>query len=108
VLNRWAAFVRHTEDGRIPIEYNNVIERLLRPVAIERKNFLFFGSERGGQAGAAEFIRDRLNRFVFCNALLMTTPAVRPICHESPAPDQPPVDVRRRASIGNASLNDDI
>ncbi|MGA2256825.1 MAG: transposase [Thermoguttaceae bacterium] len=35
VLNRWAAFVRYTEDGRIPVD-NNVIERLLRPVAIGR------------------------------------------------------------------------
>ncbi len=51
VLNRWDAFVRYTEDGRIPND-NNVIERLLRPVAIGRKNFLFFGSERGGQTAA--------------------------------------------------------
>ena len=31
---------------------NNVIERLLRPVAIGRKNYLFFGSEHGGQTAA--------------------------------------------------------
>jgi hypothetical protein len=37
VLNRWDAFVRYTEDGRIAID-NNVIERLLRPVAIGRKS----------------------------------------------------------------------
>jgi transposase len=48
VLSRWAAFVRYTSDGRISID-NNVIERLLRPVAIGRKNFLFFGSENGGK-----------------------------------------------------------
>ena len=51
VLNRWEAFVRYTEDGRIPID-NNVIERLLRPVAIGRKNYLFFGSEKGGKTAA--------------------------------------------------------
>lgn len=51
VLNRWAAFVRYTEDGRIPID-NNVIERLLRPVAIGRKNYLFVGSENGGKTAA--------------------------------------------------------
>ncbi len=51
VLNRWDAFVRYTGDGRIPID-NNVIERLLRPVAIGRKNYLFFGSEHGGQTAA--------------------------------------------------------
>jgi hypothetical protein len=32
--------------------HNNTIERLLRPVAIGRKNFLFFGSEKGGQTAA--------------------------------------------------------
>lgn len=30
---------------------NNVAERAIRPVAIGRKNWLFFGSERGGKAG---------------------------------------------------------
>ncbi len=51
MLNRWDAFVRYISDGRIRID-NNVIERLLRPVAIGRKNFLFFGSEKGGQTAA--------------------------------------------------------
>ena len=51
VLNRWDAFVRYTSDGRIAID-NNIIERLLRPVAIGRKNFLFFGSEKGGKTAA--------------------------------------------------------
>ncbi|MGA7702261.1 MAG: IS66 family transposase, partial [Thermoguttaceae bacterium] len=51
VLNRWDAFVRYTSDGRIQID-NNVIERLLRPVAIGRKNYLFFGSEKGGKTAA--------------------------------------------------------
>jgi transposase/uncharacterized coiled-coil protein SlyX len=51
VLNRWDAFVRYAEDGRIGID-NNVIERLLRPIAIGRKNYLFFGSEHGGQTAA--------------------------------------------------------
>ena len=51
VLNRWDAFVRYTSDGRIPID-NNVIERLLRPIAIGRKNYLFFGSEKGGKTAA--------------------------------------------------------
>jgi len=51
VLNRWEAFVRYTSDGRIRLD-NNVIERLLRPVAIGRKNYLFFGSEKGGKTAA--------------------------------------------------------
>ena len=31
---------------------NNIAERAIRPLAIGRKNWLFFGSEEGGQAGS--------------------------------------------------------
>jgi len=31
---------------------NNTAERAIRPLAIGRKNWLFFGSERGGESGA--------------------------------------------------------
>lgn len=31
---------------------NNVAERAIRPLAIGRKNWIFFGSEDGGEAGA--------------------------------------------------------
>lgn len=50
-LNRWEAFKRFLEDGRIPLD-TNCVERLLRPVAIGRKNFLFFGSQNGGRTAA--------------------------------------------------------
>jgi transposase len=51
VLNRWSAMVRYTSDARFEID-NNLIERLLRPVAIGRNNYMFFGSDRGGHAAA--------------------------------------------------------
>lgn len=51
VLNRWRAMTRYTEDGRYPID-NNLIERLLRPAVVGRKNYLFFGSDVGGNAAA--------------------------------------------------------
>ncbi len=38
-------------DGRVPID-NNACENAIRPVAIGRKNFLFAGSVRGGEAAA--------------------------------------------------------
>ena len=38
-------------DGHVPID-NNACENAIRPVAIGRKNFLFAGSERGGEAAA--------------------------------------------------------
>ena len=43
--------IRYAEDGRYAID-NNLIERLLRPSVIGRKNYLFFGSHGGGDAAA--------------------------------------------------------
>ena len=37
-----------TEDGRIAID-NNVAERAMRPIAVGRKNYLFAGSDAGGE-----------------------------------------------------------
>ena len=50
-LNRWDALVRYVEDGRLSID-NNLSERLLRGIAVTRKNFLFVGSDAGGQRAA--------------------------------------------------------
>ncbi|WP_122050960.1 IS66 family transposase [Asaia bogorensis] len=46
-LNRWAAFTLFLEDGRVAID-NNAAERAVRPVCIGRKNYLFAGSDAGG------------------------------------------------------------
>ena len=51
-LNRRAELMRFLDDGRIPLDTGH-LERSIRPVAIGRKNFLFFGSLRGGQTAAA-------------------------------------------------------
>ena len=50
VLNRWEAMTRFTTDGRYAMD-NNASEQSLRPSVIGRKNYEFFGSDRGGQAG---------------------------------------------------------
>ncbi|WP_022727558.1 IS66 family transposase [Fodinicurvata sediminis] len=47
-LNRWPAFTLFLEDGRVAID-NNVAERAMRPIAIGRKNYLFAGSDAGGE-----------------------------------------------------------
>ena len=47
-LNRWHAFTLFLEDGRVAID-NNVAERAIRPVVVGRKNFLFAGSDAGGE-----------------------------------------------------------
>jgi transposase len=50
-LALWDALVRFCDDGRIEID-NNSAERALRCVAIGRKNYLFAGSDRGGERAA--------------------------------------------------------
>ncbi|GAC1502796.1 MAG: IS66-like element ISEc8 family transposase [Vulcanimicrobiaceae bacterium] len=51
-LSRWEALERYAHDGRIEID-NNAAERALRCVALGRKNFLFAGSDAGGERAAA-------------------------------------------------------
>lgn len=51
-LSRWAALTRYIEDGHIEID-NNAAERSLRGVALGRKNYLFAGSDVGGERAAA-------------------------------------------------------
>jgi transposase len=53
-LNNWAALCRYTEDGELPID-NNAVERMLKLIALGRKNWLFAGSERGGKTAAVLF-----------------------------------------------------
>ena len=54
VLGRWRALTRYCSDGRIEID-NNAAERALRAVALGRKNFLFAGSDAGGERAAAMY-----------------------------------------------------
>lgn len=51
-LSRWTALTRYCDDGRIEID-NNAAERALRTVALGRKNYLFAGSDAGGERAAA-------------------------------------------------------
>jgi transposase len=51
-LNRWEAFTRFLDDGRLCVS-NNAAERELRAVALGRKNWTFAGSDDGGRRAAA-------------------------------------------------------
>jgi transposase len=51
MLNRWRAFTRFLDDGRICMS-NNAAERAERRVAVGRKNWTFCGSDSGGQRAA--------------------------------------------------------
>jgi transposase len=50
-LGLWEALVRYADDGRLEID-NNAAERALRVVALGRKNYLFAGSDAGGERAA--------------------------------------------------------
>ena len=53
-LALWKPLVRYCDDGRLEID-NNAAERALRAVALGRKNYLFAGSDAGGDRAAAMY-----------------------------------------------------
>jgi len=76
VLNRPADMRRYTEDGRLEID-NNKSERTLRICAIGRKNWMFLGSDQGGETAAICFTilanakRYQIEPFAYVRALLI-------------------------------------
>jgi hypothetical protein len=54
VQSNWDALCRYCDDGRLAID-NNAAERALRTVAVGRKNWIFFGNERGGKTAAVMY-----------------------------------------------------
>jgi transposase len=50
-LVRWTALTRFVDDGRIELD-NNTAERAIRPLVLGRKNYLFAGSDAGGERAA--------------------------------------------------------
>lgn len=89
VRNQWAALTRYLDDGRLAIS-NNAAERALRPIAVGRKNWLFFQREGGGKTAAVllsllqtakaagidprEYFRDVLLRISTCSDVKALTP----------------------------------
>jgi hypothetical protein len=53
-LTLWDAMVRYCDDGRIEID-NCAAERALRAIALGRRNYLFAGSDAGGERAAAMY-----------------------------------------------------
>jgi transposase len=51
-LSRWPALTRYLDDGTLAID-NNAVERAIRPLVLGRKNWLFAGSDAGGERAAA-------------------------------------------------------
>ena len=50
-LNQWASLQLFLEDGRLEID-NNLVENAIRPTAIGKKNWLFFGEAAAGERSA--------------------------------------------------------
>lgn len=50
-LNRWENLTHYVNHSRLEID-NNLVENAIRPTAIGKKNFLFFGSPDSGQTSA--------------------------------------------------------
>ena len=46
-VNRWAGLTVFLDDGRVELD-SNTVERSIRPLALNRKNALFAGSDEGG------------------------------------------------------------
>jgi hypothetical protein len=53
-MNQWQALCRYLDNGLIEID-NNAAERALRTVALGRKNYLFLGSDAGGERAATMY-----------------------------------------------------
>jgi transposase len=51
-LSRFTALPRYLADGTLKID-NNIAERAIRSLAVGRKNWLFAGSDTGGERAAA-------------------------------------------------------
>ena len=47
-LRHWDGLIRFLDDGRIELD-TNTVERAIRPIALNRKNALFAGSDIGGE-----------------------------------------------------------
>jgi len=90
-LNRWDELLRYTTDGALEID-NNRSERTLRVVAIGRKNWMFFGSDRGGETAAiimsvlASAKRHGIEPVAYVTALL-TALSAEPVDLRSLLPD---------------------
>lgn len=74
-LNQWDALCVYTTDGDLAID-NNASENALRRVALGRKNWLFCGSDKGGDTAAVLFSliatcqRHRVDPFVYLRDVL--------------------------------------
>ena len=81
-LKRWSALIQFVEDGTLEID-NNLIENAIRPSALGKKNFLFFGHPEAGERSAVIYTllgscrRHGVNPFDYLNDLFTRLPAAK-------------------------------
>ena len=92
VLPRWDGLTRYCDNGALAID-NNLSERMIRPLAIGRKNFLFLGSDNGGKAAAilysiiASAKANQVEPFAYVRDLLVQLPAAASSSTDKLRPD---------------------
>jgi transposase len=50
-LDEWTSLLLYLQDGRLEID-NNLVENVIRPTAVGKKNWLFFGAANAGERSA--------------------------------------------------------
>jgi transposase len=93
-LKNWDALCRYTTDGNIPID-NNRTERTLRAQAVGRKNWMFLGSDNGGNTAAVLYSlvasgkRHHLDPEAYLTDVLRGLPAItNPLTLRAQLPDR--------------------
>src|SRR5216110_1379594 len=92
-LGQWEALTVFTTDGAVPID-NNVSEREMKRVVLNRKNSLFVGNPRGGRTFAtlasltSTCRRHQLDPQLYLTQLLMNLPQTKLSELDAWLPDQ--------------------
>jgi transposase len=92
-LNHWEALTRYTTDGCLQID-NNWAEREMKRIAIGRKNWLFAGSDQGGETAAILFSmvsscqRHGIDPFAYLRSTLASLPRLPTTQLETYLPDR--------------------
>lgn len=82
-LNHWDALSVYLQNGFLDID-NNFAERCIRPFALGRKNWLFMGNQRGGEAAATFYSlietakANNLNTYAYFRYLMSELPKIDP------------------------------
>ena len=82
ILSQWAELTVFCRDGAVPID-NNISEREMKRVVLNRKNSLFVGNQRGGRTAAilasltSTCRRHDVDPQLYCTQLLMNLPQAK-------------------------------